>query len=655
MLNGDLHQPKAGSKMTKSEFVRNTMPSILAALKNAGPDAFSPNQSSTMSSTRPEHPLPQLRSNSLPVETQQNSSSSEATRPVHRLSILPSDYSGVNLTSTTTAEYGSINDCGPLVKAPYHGRHNGWVVQVETVLKKAYDSIRQQPIPLEDIDESSHQEESAIANENTGTLTKAGNILRRTPSMLSKAGSENQGLRSRSGENSSRFGTTRWNTKNRPRPRLNAATSGNGPSGRSSIDDISSAMPSPAANSTWTKFSANRTQTSMESLAITQPEHKKSIGFASALSQQAAIREESTVADNNLHGGNNSNNPYSNNNNNNESIRPAPMLDDESLLVEGAPWAKEGNLKHKHFYEAEGKKARNRDWFERFAVVTEGYLKLFSFSSSRSLRQRVQRRQERAPAPGTVVGGGNWMDNAELIVEFELMHTIAQAVPGGYSTSKPYVWGLTLTTGAVHIFEVGTPEIVNEFVATSNYWAARLSKLPIAGAVSSIEYGWSAAVIGAIFHAPAPSSPAGPAAASSDDAARVSSIDFALPASARAMSSTSSTENRPLSKDTPAGNQLGRPSMQGSVRSGTDHVGGFGASKGRLPGDRVVINEWNPPQTSIMASTLLEIDQLRAIRTYMESIQREWDSHNWLKEGISQAVSLPHFHTLWHVSSQIIS
>ena len=50
---------------------------------------------------------------------------------------------------------------------------------------------------------------------------------------------------------------------------------------------------------------------------------------------------------------------------------------------------------------------------------------------------------------------------------------------------------LTLADGGVYFFQAGTEELVNEWVSTCNYWAARQSKEPLAGGVSNMEYGWN--------------------------------------------------------------------------------------------------------------------------------------------------------------------
>jgi hypothetical protein len=314
---------------------------------------------------------------------------------------------------------------------------------------------------------------------------------------------------------------------------------------------------------------------SMDSLGshFATGDYQQSIGFANALSQ-AIIREEGmTIASDE------------------EFTRVAPLLEDESLELVGAPWAKEGILKHKHHLETVDRKAKDRAWSENFAVIEKGYMRLFSFSmNSKSMRNKNKLR----PSPGSVVGGGNWMDNAEALESFPLRQTIASALPPpGYSKTRPHVWALSLPTGAVHLFQVGTPDIVREFVTTANYWSARLSKEPLTGGVSSMEYGWGENVIN-------------PALLGQEN---VPSVQGNMP----------------------------RASMASSLRSSMDQASG--APRPRLPGDKITLSDWNPPTSSMMASNLMEVDQLRALTDYVKNIEGELAHHNELRAPLLITVS----------------
>ena len=574
MLNTDLHLAEIEQKMTRTQFIKNTLPTIRRVATDAAPDGFETNRASTLpAKSWRDSTLAQATSPTFPSESQEGRRSFEGRRPSWRLSSRPSDQatqSYLSYNTPTALDYDtSIDDCGPLVKAPFNGKLSTWEFQVEIVLKGFFNSIRQERLPLYGSEQQETVPDQKPPSNAFSTMT--GNMLRRTPSVLSKAGSESQTYRGRTAEN--RLGTGRWASKPRSRPRLYpASTIG---SSRTSLEDQSSVW-SPSVSSTWSKYSLGKTQTSMsiDSFASEYPQgdYKQSIGFANALSQ-AIIREEAAAAE-----------PAE------ESMRVAPLLDDETLELAGAPWAKEGILKHKHHLEAVGKRSKDRNWVESFAVIEKGWMRLFSFSiNAKSLRQKAKNQK----ASGGVVGGGNWADSAEALEKFLLRHTIASALPPpGYSKNRPHVWALSLPTGAVHLFQVGTPEIVKEFVTTANYWSARLSKEPLVGGVSNIEYGWSDAVINSAL----------------------------VP-----------LENMPSSAGLPGP----RPSLQSSIRSSIDQ----GSFRPKLPGDKILISDWTPPQQSMVASVLMEVDQLKALLAYVKNIENELQKHNELRGAMLLAVS----------------
>lgn len=575
LLNTDLHMADIEQKMTRAQFIKNTLPTIRRVAVDAAPDAFESKRASTLPTRNwAESPSRRSRSPTQRRDSSEGRRSYEGPRPTYRLSSRPSDQAAqvVRLSqSPTPLDYEAItDDCGPLVKAPFHGKMNTWEVQVEIVLKDFFNSIRQQRLPIHKFDNHETAEPPPPASHSLSAMTS--NVLRRTPSMLSKAGSEHMSFRGRSTE--SRLGTGRWTSKTRSRPRLYPSSTVG--SSRTSLEDQSSAW-TPSGSSTWSKYSFGKTQTSMsvDSYSSTLPsnDYQQSIGFANALSQ-AIIREEGIV------------DPAE------DTLKATPLLEDESLELAGAPWAKEGILKHKHHLEAVDKKSRDRNWVESFAVIEKGWMRLFSFNmNAKSLRQKAKHQK----TFGGVVGGGNWMDSAEDLGKFLLRQTIASALPPpGYSKARPHVWALSLPNGAVHLFQVGTPEIVKEFVTTANYWSARLSKEPLVGGISNMEYGWSESVIN---------------------------------------SALLQQENVPPST---TGNA--RPSLQSSIRSSLDQ----GNVRAKLPGDRVVISDWTPPQQSMVASVLLEVDQLKALTTYVQNIEEELQKHNELRAPVSLAFSTRH-------------
>ena len=578
LLNTDLHQAEIETKMTRTQFLKNILPTIRRVVTDAAPDAFVNPRASTLPAVKPLVD-PSRTSVKSPTfnEAPSPRRSFESQRPVYRLSQRPSDQMAYTSTAPQTPLdfSSSLGECGPLVKSPFHGRLSTWENQVEVVLKDFYSSIRQHSLSLHGAEAQEPAPETPQTSNSLSAMTSS--MLRRTPSMLSKAGSENVSY-SRGRPNDGRLGTGKWQSKNRSRPRLYPASSV-ATSRRSSFDEQSS-VTSQSVTSAWSKFSSlGKTQTSLsiDSFASNYPQgdYQQSVGFANALSQ-AIIREEGTGSEE-------------------QSLHAAPLLEDESLELAGAPWAKEGNLKHKHHLEAVDKKSKDRNWVESFAVIEKGYMRLFSFSmNAKSLRNKA-RNQKTA---GGVVGGGNWADSAETLGTFLLRQTIASALPPpGYSKARPHVWALSLPTGAVHLFQVGTPEIAQEFVSTANYWSARLSKEPMIGGISNIEYGWGESVINTAL------------------------LNTDQQTSSSAM-----------------GNHGARPSLQSSIRSARSSVDQV-SYRPRLPGDKIVITDWKPPQQSMVASVLMEVDQLKGLTTYVKNIEDELEKHNELRAAMLLAVS----------------
>ncbi|WQF78677.1 Putative Sec7 domain, PH-like domain superfamily, sec7 domain superfamily, pleckstrin domain 9 [Colletotrichum destructivum] len=568
LLNTDLHLADIEQKMTRSQFVKNTMTTIVQAVAEAVPDAF-------------ERPtiLPGKSNSALGADDSRTSIEERFTS--RRLSFRPpprheGDGSGDHCH----------DECGPLVKAPFDGSMRAWEHQVEIVLKDIYASIRDERLPLFGADPSKN-----LAPNPQSSLSVMG-MLKRTPSVLSKAPSESQAsMRGRIAENG-RANSSRWNSKSRSRPRMgNPGFS----SSRTSFEDGNSVWSPTVSSATWSKLSLGRTQTSMSvdslSSSFCGGDYQQSIGFANALSQ-AVIRDDesglgkepSIMSD---------------------ELKPAHLLEDESLELAGPPWVKEGMVIHKHHLDGIEKKAKDRHWNEVFAVIQRGQMSIFSFGTNKSAA-RKSRGRHAAKGPA-IVGGGNWQENATNLGTFSLRQTLASTLPPpGYSRARPHVWALSLPTGAVHLFQVGTPEISKEFVTTANYWSARLSTHPLVGGISNIEYGWSDAII---------------------NNALVTAINEQTvgPSPGRQRSNS-----RPGSS---AANN--RPSIS-SFRSGSlDHGPGgpySSASRGnKLPGDRIHIADWAPPTQSMRPSNLPEEEQLDSLLAYVKGIEDELQVHNQLR------------------------
>ncbi|KAH8173925.1 sec7 domain-containing protein [Sarocladium implicatum] len=567
LLNTDLHMADIESKMTRSQFVKNTMTTISQAVKEAAPGAFS------RASILPE------KNGGLNAEA-----SSEPETKSFRHSFRPPPRTDTQTSATSDL----TNDSGPLVKAPFEGSFRAWEEQVEVVLKGTYASIRDERLPLYGAEPDAPPMPTSQSN-----LSIMG-MLKRSPSVLSKAPSESaMSVRGRGPENN-RTANARWGSKSRSRPGLGR----NGmSSSRTSFEEANS-MWSPALSSaTWSRYSLGRTHTSVsqDSFAVSthRGDYQQSIGFANALSQ-AIIRHDDSIG------------PDGTASMISEEL-PDKLLDDESLELAGPPWVKEGMVIHKHHLDGVDRRAKDRNWTEVFAVVQKGQMSLFSFSANKSMRQKQRSRHPtKANAP---VGGGNWQDNATSMGTFNLRQTLASALPSpGYSRSRPHVWALSLPTGAVHLFQVGTPEIIKEFVTTANYWSARLSTHPLVGGISNIEYGWGENIVN-------------------------NSLVMAINESnGNGSGNNGGKESRPESS---IGRRSSFQSGRASIRSASIDLGARAFTSatggGKLPGDRVHIATWAPPTQSMRPSNAREEEQLVTLAAYVKNIEEDLQAHNQLR------------------------
>lgn len=71
-------------------------------------------------------------------------------------------------------------------------------------------------------------------------------------------------------------------------------------------------------------------------------------------------------------------------------------ISDEELALLGPPWAKEGMLCRKQYWESAGKRAKSKGWMDVFVVIQRGELNMFIFGSH-------------AGGMTNIVGGGNWL------------------------------------------------------------------------------------------------------------------------------------------------------------------------------------------------------------------------------------------------------
>ena len=190
-----------------------------------------------------------------------------------------------------------------------------------------------------------------------------------------------------------------------------------------------------------------------------------------------------------------------------------------------------------------------------------------------------------------------------MVGTVNLAHSLSHALPPpGYNRQRPHCMVLTLSHGAVYFFQAGTEELVNEWVSTCNYWAARQSKEPLTGGVSNMEYGWNR-VNESLAHG---------RSVSDDESMRMADL-------ADNMSVRSGRSSR---------SKFGRKDGSATVRLGNSPWA-----------DRTFINDWKPPNPPSVASTHDEETQLDALRKHVTSLTTDLQRHNELRAPMMALVS----------------
>ncbi|KAG9316335.1 hypothetical protein JVU11DRAFT_2366, partial [Chiua virens] len=305
-----------------------------------------------------------------------------------------------------------------------------------------------------------------------------------------------------------------------------------------------------------------------------------------------------------------------------ESNSTTISITDEELALLGAPWAKEGMLCRKQYWESAGKRARSKQWLDVFVVIQRGELNYVYVRRERwgwvSYRRWWQLACELlASCWHWTLTDQRIQENATPVGTVHLAHSLAHALPPpGYNRQRPHCMVLTLANGGVYFFQAGTEELVNEWVSTCNYWAARTSKEPLAGGVSNMEYGWSRV------------SDKHPRSASDNDVHRDYDRTDTL-----------------------------------SVRSGRSNRSKFGWREGvatvRAPmspwKDRTTISDWKPPIPPMISSIHDEEAQLEALQKYVGMLKQDLKHHNELREPmaalmIARTTRHDGFHHNWDVT-----
>ncbi|KAF8625419.1 hypothetical protein AX15_005382 [Amanita polypyramis BW_CC] len=528
LLNTDLHVADLATHMSRSQFVRNTLTAILAQFTSTQ-GVISDGQDDHNSSTR-NAPVENTEVVGRSKRSDSITSWNSVSRDVVMSLPLPSatynspEIATINENIPTSTNVGDM-DVKSVNISQFYNR--AWENEMENVLKEMYGAIRAQQI---------------LQPFNTSTMRLAASPSNASPGML-----RNRSLRSQS---------DRLMVLKRGSIRgLHSIITQSGASSNSSVDGRVSPSPSLAT-------STNEFQCSSSSFLT------PSLGFASNLSN-TIIRETHEDDDQSIKS--------------QDTTSTSISISDEELALFGPPWAKEGILCRKQYWESTGKRAKDKSWLDVFVVIQKGDLNMFTFGN------------DNAATASNVIGGGNWLSSAHPVGTVHLAHSLAHSLPPpGYNRQRPYCMVLTLANGGVYFYQAGTEELVNEWVSTCNYWAARTSKEPLAGGVSNMEYGWNRVSEPRVYgpHFEEGSTP---------------DVDRADSASIR-----SSRSNR---------SRFGWREGAVTIRHGNSPWA-----------DRIPINDWKAPLPPTIPSTHDEETQLDALRKHVRYLKNDLERHNELRE-----------------------
>ncbi|KAG8907445.1 hypothetical protein FRB99_004240 [Tulasnella sp. 403] len=547
LLNTDLHIAELTSHMSRPQFVRNTLGVINDQVRPSSPTASRPSPYHSARASTPDLPT-QAEGTDLPRQSgelsdapstlkmrskRSGSISSWKSGSREALGVILGNMSTPTLASPTAPGQNgaSTGDLDPPRSASQksvppstsivYGR--AWEHDMETLLKEMYNAVKAQQIL---------QPTTPGAERPSVSLTPGSAVIGRSRSQRSYSGAalkrgSIRGIQSLLGSQSP-YSSNSSSTDGRVSPSPSFATS--------------------AGEAVSTSTSSLFTPT---------------LGFASNLSH-TIIKEAQEDDGRSVKSAN--------------SVETSISMTDEELALFGPPWAKEGLLCRKHYWEGPGKRAKDKNWMDVFVVIQKGELSMFTFGEGK-----------KTSGKSSGVGGGNWLANAQEMGKVTLAHSVSHSLPPpGYNRSRPHCFVVTLSNDEVYFFQAGTEDLVNEWVSTCNYWAARVSKEPLSGGVSNMEYGWSRV--------------------EQPHQAPLEKVDSETFNDAMSMRSGLSR----LSK-----------------KSWSDNIGQ--SSRGTYSPhamEKIFINDWKPPMPSTVHSTHDEETQLEALYKQVRLLKTEMAKHN---------------------------
>ncbi|ORX50556.1 hypothetical protein DM01DRAFT_1384793 [Hesseltinella vesiculosa] len=262
-------------------------------------------------------------------------------------------------------------------------------------------------------------------------------------------------------------------------------------------------------------------------------------------------------------------------NRSNSSSQRAPFYRHASVSTTGeflmdVPFAKEAIVWCKHLLHATNVKARSRHWTKYIMVVDQDNLRLYQFTPIPD-PNTDDKPQIRGPLSHF---DPSWSDR--LMLCLPLNHALANLVPPpGYSKARPHVFALQLPGGGVYLFQGSSQEDALSWVTTCNFWAARISKPPLQGGVTNMEYGWG-------------------------DCLKDVVLDL---------------------------DAFNDGQEQPGLLIEEDHLGNDPDQTFGLSADQTMLYEWQPPTASMATSELDEPDQLTLLKSYLQQLDQDANEH----------------------------
>ncbi|KAI8803376.1 hypothetical protein BJ742DRAFT_503412 [Cladochytrium replicatum] len=184
----------------------------------------------------------------------------------------------------------------------------------------------------------------------------------------------------------------------------------------------------------------------------------------------------------------------------------------------GAVVALEGLLVRKHLMEKDDQKARNRKWVKLWCALTvdsERGVELNLFRVDQTVDSSAIGNGSAGGGEQLPLGNGSTdtfdavevkeygtlanVQNAKRMLRltnqppevYNLLHSFCNVLPTGYSQTRTNVLSLHLCNGSTDLFHAPSTTTLRAWHQAINTWAARKSKEPIRGAMSSYDYGWN--------------------------------------------------------------------------------------------------------------------------------------------------------------------